>query len=945
MKARVLTTEVHYVLFLLHSFYFKPTCLTHHKYVELYQVCIPDSNDEPFCTGTCQPWEWLCRKTNVCIHKSMVCDGYADCDYEEDENALPDLSCPFENSCSESQFRCQTTKKCISLRHKCDGNLDCRDGSDETDCETDHHRYNCDFNSGLCAWSPAGQLQWQISHGETPSDLTGPRMTDDDIINRYLFLEATDANSGESARLDSGILRNAVCVTFSYFLHGADIGTLKITVSDKTEEVEIWSISGDQGQFWQTRSLSINPSMEFYKLSVVAVRGDSFMSDIAIDDLQLSFGECSAQLACSFNDPEACQIKKSNGVGLVWDHDFGTVIPPHLMPPNSEVNFESNQIGNNWMVYDFKVDMIPGCSDDCKSPDSMKLVRKRSLASGGQVFIGVLMCNSYKKDQVKIMMSDKLDGVYRHIKYSTQFDVCELISGKNKWTSHQMYDSCQAELAYQYSHQYGDVSGEGWEIVRNEENFKTISSSFCLGTDLPDIAPQAKEYHYIIAQSWTPASSPKVASFMYPVQRTEAKAYLPGYWCLTVSYSIVFNAQLIISIDGTLIWSSAGISTGPHREQLTINIPEALSSYDLTFTAHIQQGKSGAVLVDEIDISKEACFQRDKSCSFDSPQEDCFFNIDRGQLITQRLDHLYEKGLFEPEIVENDMRPATIITSPDDGSYNFISEPFYIAKPYYDTYCVKFKYKKKSGGVIKIELSLAVGKKSKIVYDKMLRPSSVSPWIEVAVDVEMDQSSMGTLSFHSLPETYLAYMKLENGQCPETTCNGQIMCSNGVNCVDPNQLCDTKNNCGDWSDEIGCESSCGDRSEHYDDSGTLGNKPKHQSCLWRIHGRPGKKILLSITSFGLNNQIDGIWFFYGLQNIETKGGNFIELPKNATGQTKIEYFIDSNEATIIVDFELAEIVNDGNIADLPLIQYKQVDDDWCSHICDTGQCLRNELKL
>ena len=120
------------------------------------------------------------------------------------------------------------------------------------------------------------------------------------------------------------------------------------------------------------------------------------------------------------------------------------------------------------------------------------------------------------------------------------------------------------------------------------------------------------------------------------------------------------------------------------------------------------------------------------------------------------------------------------------------------------------------------------------------------------------------------------------------------------------------------------------------------NLSKHQikSCLWRIHGRPNKKIALSITSFGMNNQIDGIWFFYGLQNIETKGGNYIELAKNVTTQTKTDYFIDSNTATIIIDFEIAEIVNDGNIADLPLIEYRQVDDDHCSHICDNGQCLR-----
>ena len=64
-------------------------------------------------------------------------------------------------------------------------------------------------------------------------------------------------------------------------------------------------------------------------------------------------------------------------------------------------------------------------------------------------------------------------------------------------------------------------------------------------------------------------------------------------------------------------------------------------------------------------------------------------------------------------------------------------------------------------------------------------------------------------------------MKQENGKCPEKKCNGRILCNNGLNCVDPNELCDTKNNCGDWSDERGCELWCGDKSEHYEMWGTL----------------------------------------------------------------------------------------------------------------------------
>ena len=48
-----------------------------------------------------------------------------------------------------------------------------------------------------------------------------------------------------------------------------------------------------------------------------------------------------------------------------------------------------------------------------------------------------------------------------------------------------------------------------------------------------------------------------------------------------------------------------------------------------------------------------------------------------------------------------------------------------------------------------------VGGKSEVIYDHMLRPANVSPWIEVAVDLERTEQSMGRLSYHALPETYL----------------------------------------------------------------------------------------------------------------------------------------------------------------------------------------------
>ena len=83
-----------------------------------------------------------------------------------------------------------------------------------------------------------------------------------------------------------------------------------------------------------------------------------------------------------------------------------------------------------------------------------------------------------------------------------------------------------------------------------------------------------------------PAKQSRVTVFTYPVERmavpqnetqTAVTVSNPSlklrHWCLTVSYSIIFSSELLISIDGNLIWSSEGITTGPYREKISINIP------------------------------------------------------------------------------------------------------------------------------------------------------------------------------------------------------------------------------------------------------------------------------------------------------------------------------------------------------------------------------------
>ncbi|XP_005989921.1 very low-density lipoprotein receptor isoform X2 [Latimeria chalumnae] len=73
-------------------------------------------------------------------------------------------------SCQESQYTCKTGE-CISLLWKCDGDEDCLDGSDETDCPTEHACSGFQCNDGVCVtlrWRCDGELDCRDGSDELP---------------------------------------------------------------------------------------------------------------------------------------------------------------------------------------------------------------------------------------------------------------------------------------------------------------------------------------------------------------------------------------------------------------------------------------------------------------------------------------------------------------------------------------------------------------------------------------------------------------------------------------------------------------------------------------------------------------------------------------------------------------------------------------------------------
>ena len=91
------------------------------------------------------------------------------------------------------------------------------------------------------------------------------------LSGAYIFIEASQKNSGEQARLLSDWIEpnETVCVQFWYHMHGADIGNLSVYLKTNQSESLVWRLSGDKGNRWRFGQTALS-SANFFKVSFSA---------------------------------------------------------------------------------------------------------------------------------------------------------------------------------------------------------------------------------------------------------------------------------------------------------------------------------------------------------------------------------------------------------------------------------------------------------------------------------------------------------------------------------------------------------------------------------------------------------------------------------------------------------------------------------------------------
>jgi V8-like Glu-specific endopeptidase len=157
--------------------------------------------------------------------------------------------------------------------------------------------YTESFENGTGDWMQEGTdaIDWTILSGATPSNNTGPTSASNGT--RYAYIEASDPNNpSKIAKLRSpcfdltGITDPEL--SFDYHMFGANMGTLRLEARIGTSFIwfPIWTLSGDQGNSWQTATIDLSNYTNATDLivQITGITGSDYDSDMAIDGLSIT---------------------------------------------------------------------------------------------------------------------------------------------------------------------------------------------------------------------------------------------------------------------------------------------------------------------------------------------------------------------------------------------------------------------------------------------------------------------------------------------------------------------------------------------------------------------------------------------------------------------------------------------------------------------------------
>ncbi|XP_035827615.1 MAM and LDL-receptor class A domain-containing protein 1 [Aplysia californica] len=192
---------------------------------------------------------------------------------------------------------------------------------------------SCDFESNTCGWSQNqnDDFDWRRNTYGTSSTSTGPTRDHTTGFGYYMYIETSSYNYGDKAVLTSAQISRPTgstkCFSMWYSMYGASVNELKVSTVSSGSRNTIWVKHGNQGPGWKKITYDLdNSAPTQFTLEISATQGTSFTGDIAIDDIQLSDGDCAGvgvtSLSCTFEIP--CAYQNQQGDSMDWQIHSGS---------------------------------------------------------------------------------------------------------------------------------------------------------------------------------------------------------------------------------------------------------------------------------------------------------------------------------------------------------------------------------------------------------------------------------------------------------------------------------------------------------------------------------------------------------------------------------------------------------------------------------------------
>nr|XP_034302513.1 MAM and LDL-receptor class A domain-containing protein 1 isoform X2 [Crassostrea gigas] len=260
-------------------------------------------------------WKIASLSINHSVHQRIVFEVTIGTSFTGDI-ALDDIKY-FPGRCACDHITCKNGGTCLSKQNG--GFCQCPPEFTGNRCEKKIGVLaSCTFDDGSCFLTNInGQdtMDWLITKKRTPSLNTGPNKP---LDGNYTFIEASGRTAGDNAILSSAatsqfFLRGPACLRFFYNMNGRGIGTLNVFAGESNSEQNVWNISGNQNDIWTPVAVDIPPVNDLV-IWIEAIRGKSYLSDIAIDTIELFDSPCIASLSslpqrCTFEDGADCFLK------------------------------------------------------------------------------------------------------------------------------------------------------------------------------------------------------------------------------------------------------------------------------------------------------------------------------------------------------------------------------------------------------------------------------------------------------------------------------------------------------------------------------------------------------------------------------------------------------------------------------------------------------------